>query len=261
MPTVSTNRTRLHYEIHGVGDPLLLIHGLGSSTRDWEFQIPEFSRFYQVIAVDLRGHGLSEKPPGPYSIPMLAADVLGLLRILETNAAHVLGISLGGAVAMQLAIDSPRAVRSLTIVNSSPEFIARTIRQRIMIWERLVVSRLLGMRRLGELLTRRLFTKPEHAHLRRTFAARFAENDKRSYLTALHALIGWSAVPRLHSIQCPTLIVGGDHDYLPLSKKEEHTRMIPGARLVILKDSGHALPAEKPAEFNRTVLDFLAGHS
>jgi pimeloyl-ACP methyl ester carboxylesterase len=72
MPTIPVNDTHLYYEIHGEGQPLLLIHGLGSSTRDWELQVPEFAKSHRVITFDLRGHGRSDKPAGPYSMAMFA---------------------------------------------------------------------------------------------------------------------------------------------------------------------------------------------
>lgn len=260
MPEVRSNGATLYYEIHGTGQPLLLIHGLGSSTRDWEYQVPEFSKSYQVITFDLRGHGRSDKPPGPYGIPMFAADAAGLLEALKIGPAHVIGLSLGGAVAFQMAIDTPHRVRTLTVANSTPEYVVRSLKDRIMLWQRLLISRWLGMRILGEVLTRRLFVKPEHAQLRRKFVARWVQNDKRAYLDTLRAMIGWSVVPKLDSIKAPTLIVASEHDYSTVSQQEIHVARIPGAQLVVIPDSRHALPAEKPDEFNRVVLEFLARH-
>src|SRR5690349_9844570 len=120
MPTVQVNSIRLYYEIHGTGQPLVFIHGLGSSTRDWEAQVPEFSKSYQVVTFDLRGHGRSGKPAGPYSMAMFSADLADLLETLDIAAAHVVGLSLGGAIAFQFALDDPARVRTLTIVNSGP---------------------------------------------------------------------------------------------------------------------------------------------
>ena len=114
------NDIQLYYEITGQGQPLLFIHGLGSSTRDWEAQVSPFAANYQVITFDLRGHGRSDKPPGPYTLPLFTADTAGLLKALGLDAAHVVGISLGGGIAFQLALDYPELVKTLTIVNSAP---------------------------------------------------------------------------------------------------------------------------------------------
>lgn len=111
----------LYYETHGDGAPLLLIHGLGSSTLDWAPQVAHFSERFRVITLDVRGHGRSDKPPGPYSVPIFAGDLVELLDALHIESAHLAGISMGGMIAFQLAVDAPQRVRSLTIVNSGHE--------------------------------------------------------------------------------------------------------------------------------------------
>ena len=83
MSTMKVNDIDIFYEIHGEGEPLLLIHGLGSSSRDWEYQIPQFSKMYKVITIDLRGHGKTSKPKGSYSIRGFADDVALFLEALN----------------------------------------------------------------------------------------------------------------------------------------------------------------------------------
>lgn len=85
MPKIQSNGINLYYEIHGEGQPLLLIHGLGSSARDWEMQVDEFAKSFRVITLDLRGHGQSDQPRGPYSLSMFAADTVGLLKGLGSS--------------------------------------------------------------------------------------------------------------------------------------------------------------------------------
>jgi 3-oxoadipate enol-lactonase len=261
MPTVQTNGVNLYYKTTGQGQPLVFIHGLGSSTRDWEIQVAEFCSAYQVITFDLRGHGKSDKPAGPFSMEMFAADTAGLLKALGVGPAHIVGLSLGGGVAFQLAVDSPAMLRTLTIVNSAPEMIVRSLSDRVAIWQRLAIVRLLGLRKMGEVLGNRLFIEPEQAELRQIFAARWAENDRRAYLAALRAMIGWSVSERLGSITCPTLVLAADEDYTPASAKEEYTAQIPHAQLVIISDSRHATPVERPQQFNAALREFLTRHS
>ena len=261
MPKIQSNGINLYYEIHGEGQPLLFIHGLGSSVRDWEFQVTEFSKSYKVITFDLRGHGQSDKPAGPYSMAMFAADVTGLLRGLGIDRAHVVGLSLGGGVAFQLAVDSPSMLKSLTIVNSTPELLVHSFKDQLMVWQRIAIVKLLGMKKMGEVLSKRLFIKPEQEDIRQTFVTRWAENDQRAYLHAMRALVGWSVSARIGSISCPTLIIAADQDYSPISDKEEYTARIPGAQLVIIPDSRHATPVEHPEEFNLVLKKFLAEHS
>lgn len=260
MPKIQSNNINLYYEVHGDGQPLLFIHGLGSSERDWELQVPEFSKTYQVITFDLRGHGQSDKPAEPYSISMFASDTAGLIKALGVESAHVVGLSLGGGVAFQLAIDSPALVRTMVIVNSAPELVVRNFKDRLGIWQRFAVVRLLGMRRMGEVLSKRLFPKAEQAHLRMTFVERWAENDSRAYQNAMRAMIGWSVMDKLGSIRCPTLVVSADQDYTPVVLKEAYTKSIPNAQLVVIPDAHHATPVEQPEKFNAALKDFLTKH-
>lgn len=260
MPTIHANGIELYYERAGAGLPLLLIHGLGSSSRDWELQVAAFAPAYQVITFDLRGHGRSQKPAGPYSIAQFAADAAGLLRGLQIEAAHVVGLSLGGAVAFQLAVDAPTLARTLTIVNSAPAWVPRSLGDRFKIWQRMVIVRLLGMRKMGEVLSKRLFIKPEQAEIRQTFVERWAENDPVAYRAAMLALFGWSVADRIGGIRCAVLVVAADEDYTPVALKEAYTAQMPHARLVVIPDSRHATPVEQPEAFNQALSDFLAAH-
>jgi 3-oxoadipate enol-lactonase len=257
MPTLDVNGIRLHYEVTGRGTPLLFLHGLGSCCQDWEFQVAEFSKDYQVITLDLRGHGQSAKPRGPYSMLMLASDAAGLLRALGIDAAHVVGLSLGGGIAFQMAVSFPALVKSLVIVNSAPDAKIRTLRQRLVVAMRFAMVRLLGLRTVGKALSKKLFPGPDLAGVRADFMERFVRNDRDSYLAALRALIGWSVSSQIESITCPTLVIAADNDYTPVAMKEAYVAQIPGAQLVIVPDSRHALPVEKPQRFNAVLRAFL----
>ena len=107
MPFFDNDDCQLHYEEYGHGAPLLLVHGLGSSTRDWEYQIPELARHYRVIALDMRGHGRSDKPRERYSIQGFAEDVAALIEHLQLPPVHLVGISMGGMVGFQLLAQQP----------------------------------------------------------------------------------------------------------------------------------------------------------
>lgn len=257
MPKIRVNSVELHYETAGQGEPVLLIHGLGSSVRDWENQIGELARSYRVIACDVRGHGRSEKPAGPYSVQQFARDMAGLQQALDAGPAHICGISMGGMIAFQMAVDFPDLVRSLVIVNSGPEMILKRPSQRALIGLRFVIVRCFGMRAMGKTVAKALFPDPEQKHLRETFIDRVAENDPRAYLDSIRAINGWSVMDRISGIRCPVLILASDHDYTPVEMKREYASLISGAAVTVLRDSRHAAPLDQPAEFNRAVLDFL----
>jgi 3-oxoadipate enol-lactonase len=261
VPTANLGDIRLHYEASGAGERLLFVHGLGSSSRDWENQVPYFSERYRVVTPDLRGHGKSDKPPGPYSIPLFANDIAELIRTLDLGPSHVVGISLGGFVASQLAVDHPDLMRSLVVVNSAPELPADTFRERLRTKKELLLRRLIvqlfGMRTLGRFLGKKLFPKPEQTDLKSTFVERWAENDPRVYLYTLAAISRWSVRERLSSIRCPTCVVSGERDFLPMSLKQEYIAKTSNAELVVIPDSGHLTPVDQPERFNEALMSFL----
>ncbi|TFG15374.1 MAG: alpha/beta fold hydrolase [Promethearchaeota archaeon] len=258
MPKKHILDININYEIKGEGQPLLFIHGLGSSLRDWEDQIPIFSKKYKTIAIDLRGHGGTDKPKGPYSISLFAKDIAELLKTLKFEPVHVVGISLGGAIGFHLAIDYPELTKSLVVVNMSASLPIETFKEKQMFLMRILIVKLLGMKKMGEVLAKRLFIKPEQQNSRDKMASRWAENDKKAYLSALKTLKNWSVLDRLPQIKCPTLIVSADEDYTPLDTKKEYTKLIPNAKLVVIEDARHAVTVEKPEEFNSILMDFLS---
>lgn len=259
MAKAEANGIKLYYEIHGTGEPLLFIHGLGSSARDWEAQAKFFSADYRVILVDLRGHGQSDKPKEEYSILQFSADVHVFLDVLEIESAHVVGLSLGGVIALQFALDHPHRIRSLVPVNSFVELPFQTFSEKMEIWKRNTIVSLLGMRKMGKLLAGRLFPKDDQEELRDVFIERWAENDKQSYLSAFKSMVGWSVRDRLGELDVPVLVLSAEHDYISIAAKAEYVSDMPGAELVVIEDSHHGLPAEKPEEFNHAVTGFLNG--
>jgi len=261
MPLIQVDQTRLYYESSGQGEPLFFIHGLGSSIRDWENQLPYFAEHYRVVALDLRGHGKSDKPPGPYSSQLFANDIAELIRSLDIAPAHIVGLSLGGFIACQLAADHIGLVRSLVVVNSVPGLPRDKFRDRLRITSTLslrrIIVRFLGMRALGRFLGKKLFPRVEQMKLRQTFIERWAENDKQAYLSSLATVSGWDLEDRLGSITCPTCLISGEHDFFPLALKRDYVEKMPDARLVVIPNSGHATPMDEPERFNAAVMDFL----
>ncbi len=257
MPLIKANGIDLHYEVTGQGTPLLFIHGLGSCAEDWEYQVTEFARDHQVITFDFRGHGRSQGPKGPYAMKMLAGDAEALLRALGVGPAHVVGVSLGGGIAFQLAVSAPKLVKTLCIVNSGPEGVFRTFKQRLIVWKRFAMVWLLGLPKMGRAIAEVLFPGPEQTHARATFVERFSRNDRQAYIDTMHAFLGWSVLSEIGGIQCPTLFITAEFDYTPAAIREAYVAKMPNARLVVIPDSRHGLPMEKPAEFNAALRTFL----
>jgi 3-oxoadipate enol-lactonase len=257
MGVLTRSDCDIHYEVQGSGPALLFIHGLGSCQLDWEKQVDAFRDRFMVITSDLRGHGRSGRPRGPYSIATFAEDQIALLRELGVASADVVGLSLGGAVAFQLALDAPELVRKLVIVNSDPDFVLRTLAQRLFVWQRTAMIKWLSFERMGKLVAAKMFPGPDQEEVRRIFVERYARNEKGPYLDSLNALFGWTIADRLDELRCAILVVAADQDYSPLSRKQAYVAKLAVAKLVLIEDAGHATPMERPGRFNAVLRDFL----
>jgi 3-oxoadipate enol-lactonase len=252
----------LFYEDAGCGEPILLLHGLGGSAADWVPQIEALAPRYRAIAIalDVRGSGRSRdlrRPGGPFSVRQFSDDAARLLNHLGAVPAHVVGLSLGGMIAFQLAVDHPRCVCSLAIVNSLPAVVLRTRSQRLTLWLRLGVARWFGPAGMARLRVRRLFPRPEQAPLRRRFLENMARNEKRAYVASQRAVVGWSVLDRIGAIEAPVLVVASERDYWPVAVKEAYARRMQRAEVAVVAGAGHALPIESPERFNRMLVAFL----
>ena len=259
MPIFETDDAKLFYEDAGHGEPVLLLHGLGGSTADWAPQVEALAPRYRVLALDVRGSGRSRdlrRPGGPFSVQQFADDAARFLDQLDATPAHVVGLSLGGMIAFQLAVDHPRCVRTLTIVNSVPALVPRTLAERLRLGLRLGVARLFGPAGMARLLVRRLFPRPEQAPLRRRFLEAMARNDKRAYLASQRALVGWSVLDRIGAIEAPVLVVASERDYWPVADQEAYARRMQRAEVAVVADAGHALPIEAPDRLDLSINNF-----
>jgi len=264
MPIIRVNGADLFYEESGSGEALLLLHGLGSSTLDWEPQIKAFAPHYRVIALDARGSGKSrdvDHPAGPFSIKQFAADAAAVLDRLGASPAHVAGLSMGGMIAFQLALDFPKSVKTLSIINSGPRLVPQGLKEHYAIAVRKFVSRFLGPKAWGKVLAPKLFPRADQEALRQRFIERMAMNDRDAYWASLKALIGWSVLDRINTIDAPTLIVHSDQDYTALPVKESYTKLMPNAQIVVVKDARHTLPIEEPEKLFPVLHEFLERHT
>jgi len=258
MPHVEINSNITHFESVGRGDPILFIHGLGSSARDWERQVDVFAESYQVVTVDLRGHGQSGKPDGSYSIEQFSNDVAGLISHLGLRPVTVVGISLGGMVAFQLAANHPGLLDKLVVVNALPDNVLLQ-KERGQIRTRKLIVRFLGLKRMGKILGERLFPEEGMEAERLLMARRWAENDKRAYQSSFQAAVDWPGVTgRLDGFDRAMLMISSDEDYVPLEAKQTYLDAMPAMEHVVIENARHAVPMERPEQFNTVLAGFLA---
>jgi pimeloyl-ACP methyl ester carboxylesterase len=149
----------------------------------------------------------------------------------------------------------------MVIVNSGPDLTLRTRMQKIEFLKRRLIVRILGMRKMAEILAGRLFPEKRQEDLRREMARRWAQNEKNAYINSVQALKDWSVSKYLGDIRCPTLVISADQDYTPVSYKESYVRKMPHAELVAISNSRHATPLDQPEIFNEIVSEFLMKHS
>lgn len=257
---VKVNGVALHYEITGQGEPLILIEGLGTATWLWWKQVPELSRHFRVIAYDLRGSGWSDKPDEPYSIPMFADDLAGLMDALRIKQAHVLGISLGGYVAQEFAIRYPDKVKRLVLCSTTtngpstippnPEVIIA------------LMTPVAGKDDLRDRVALSLSPGYATAHpsdVEKMIAWRL-DNPQPAYAynRQLMSAVGWTSEGRLGQITMPTLVLAGSEDrVVPPQNADVLAAGIPHAEKVILQGAGHLINVEQPEKFNKEVIRFL----
>ena len=258
MPTLPVNSAQIFYQEAGDGDPLLLLHGLGSSSDDWWFQTSAFAPYYRLILPNLRGHQQSSPLRGPTSIFTLAADIAQLMDALGIAQAHVLGLSLGGMVAQLLAIHFPQKVRQLILVNTFAHLRPTSLREAYTLARRVVVSKYLPPKTTASIVAHDLFPRPDHVALRDEVLNRISVNDVASYRYLVDAIRRFDSRPQLDRIAAATLLITGDRDaVVPRGCQQQLVRGIRKIQWHIVRDSGHATPVDQSEEFNRVVLRFL----
>ncbi|HJX61619.1 MAG TPA: alpha/beta fold hydrolase [Dehalococcoidia bacterium] len=273
MPHVDTNGIVTFYEDAGQGPPVVLVHGHSADLRLWDLQVPALSEAgYRVIRYDVRGHGRSSVPPSGYTWQNYALDLHDLLDRIAVPRAHVAGLSMGGGIALQFALDFPERVSSLVLVDStlpgfdySPEYGGA-------IEELVAAVRAEGPRAAFERLwlTHPLFDGvrrfPERFELLQTMALAYAAADyldetphappERQAVDRLGPSVGRPVGPELRA---PTLVMVGELDIPDFQIiAEVLAGNIAGARLQVIADSGHVPPLEQPQAFNQALLEFLA---
>lgn len=249
-----------HLDLNPEASPaVVFLHGLGASGASWQFQIPAFlGAGYRLILPDLRGFGRSPYP-GVTSIPAMAADVHELLLHLNIPKTHLIGISLGGAVALQFALDFPAGVDRLALANTFARYRPKHPGVWLYMLWRMALVHTVGLDVQARIVANRIFPHPHQADLREHLREQIRRSDPRGYRAALRALGRFNVQPRLGEIRCPTLVLTSEQDTtVPIEVQCELARGIPGARQIRFPESGHALSADQPEAFNAAVLAFLA---
>jgi pimeloyl-ACP methyl ester carboxylesterase len=261
--TTASDGTRLHYEVHGSGEPVLLVMGLGSNAYGWDRTIPWLSQRYETIAFDNRGVGRSDVPAGDYTIERMAADAAAVLDAVGHATARVVGASLGGMIAQRFALAHPERLRSLLLICTTPGG-AKHVPASAEVFKALLTPdpdpAALYRRNAWFLYGDETRTRhPERIEEDLVSRMRIP-TQPAGYLGQLRAAMAHDACNELGTIRVPTLVVHGDADLLvPTPNGRVLAECIPGAELVLVPGAGHMLQADAGDAVREAVLAFLAG--
>ena len=245
------------------GSPaVLLLHGLGANSASWQLQMPALlDAGLRPLALDLPGFGRS-RLAGRWSIASLAGAAARLLEVLDTGPAMVVGISMGGTVALQFGLDYPHLARKLVLVNTFANLRPAQPGGWLYFAWRFLLVHTLGLETQAQFVARRIFPGSEQEFLRQELVAQILTADPRSYRAAMRALGLFDARGRLGTVRMPVLVVTGERDTtVPLRAQHDLVKGLPGACQVMVKDAGHAVSVDQPEAFNLALLDFILERS
>ncbi|MCS7126033.1 MAG: alpha/beta hydrolase [Aigarchaeota archaeon] len=266
MPYINNE---IYYEVFGEGRALILIHGAWASHEWWRMQIPEFSKYYKVIALDVRGHGKSVKLEKPTTVEKLAEDLDLLLKHLNIEEVALAGWSMGGMIATQYYFMHPEKVKALIMLASRlfkrPKMLMEAY---LRVWREMLTMFMDFADFEGfessryEDLVRREIEKTFHPNtpqeVKEWAIKDLTENRRREYLNLVKTLSKYDASKKLREIKVPTLIMAGDKDdRVPLDYVRRAKEMIPNSKLIILEGYGHYFLLEVPEIVNKEILEFL----
>jgi 3-oxoadipate enol-lactonase len=255
------NGARIHYERSGEGFPLLLIHAGIADSRMWEPQARAWAKRFDMIRPDLRGYGDSELPPAPYSMRL---DLVGLLDQLGIDRAHVIGCSMGGTMALDIAVEHPQRVERLVLVDSGVSGSNLGANDRALFAEVDAAEKRGDWDAVNRAEVRLWVDGPRRPEGSAPAAVRELVLDmngramRSDFASAPNQSLAPPAIGRLHEVKVPTLVVVGEED-LPHGHANADllTSKIPGARKAVIRGAAHLPSLERPDDFNGFVLDFL----
>jgi len=263
MAFVENQGARIYWDEQGRGDPVLLIMGLAYPSQMWYRTRPLLASRYRTLALDNRGIGRSDVPPGPYPIALMASDAAAVLDAAGVESAHVFGVSMGGMISQELALQYPARVRSLilgctaaggpTAVRAEPEATQMLMKREKMSPEQAAE---IAVPFIYDPATPRERIDEDIAIRRPWFPT------AAGYAAQLQGVFGWEAYTRLGQIAAPTLVIHGESDRLiPPGNANLIAERIPGAKLVMIPRASHLFFTDQPEVAHRAIMEFLAVHS
>jgi pimeloyl-ACP methyl ester carboxylesterase len=240
-------------------DSVILLHGLGAHSGSWVLQTPALHQAgFRTIAPDSPGFGHSTYPGGRTSINRFTTPIIALLDRVEIPRLTIVGISMGGTMALQIALDHPERVSRLVLVNTFAHLNITSPRLLPYLIMRFVLVHTLGLPSQAKAVAKRLFPYPDQEVLRQALIEQVNMAEPRAYRAAMRALARFDVRKRLREIQCNALVITGERDTtVPLETQSQMAQGISGARQVVIPAAGHGVTVEKPDAFNQILVEFL----
>ncbi|MBN1303574.1 MAG: alpha/beta fold hydrolase [Anaerolineales bacterium] len=239
---------------------ILFLHGLGADGSSWLPQLQAFSRAgYRPITVDLPGFGNSPYDGRGWTIKRVASELVELLDELKTGAVCLVGLSLGGVVAQQFAIDFPAMLQRLVLVSTFAVLRPENLSQWSYFIQRAAIVHLLGIKAQAEIVAGRVFPGDHQETLRRMVIEKISGSDPRAYRAAMRSLGIFDSRRKLARIKVPTLVISGEEDStVSPARQQVLVDGIPNARYVVIPNAGHAVNIDQHEMFNQAVLEFIS---
>jgi 3-oxoadipate enol-lactonase len=265
LATNSLDSDHLYYlDPHPENQPVIfLLHGLGTEASSWVYQMQALGDAgYRPIAPDLPGFGRSKFLSEKWSIRETAKVISSLADELGIERFHLAGISMGGTIALQMAIDFPEKIFSLVLINTFATLQPKKLNEAFYLLKRYFRARLRGAGSQAELTASRIFPKPEQEELRRELISHIRQTDPVVYRTAMRELGLFDARKRLKDIHLPSLVITGENDTtVPLENQHDLAAGIPDCRQVFIANAGHGAIIDQPDAINRKLVEFFNQHS
>jgi 3-oxoadipate enol-lactonase len=259
---VQNQGAKIYWDERGQGAPVLLIMGLGLPSDMWHRTRPLLEARYRTITLDNRGAGRSDVPSGPYSLATMASDAAAVLDAAGVSGAHVFGVSMGGMIAQEFAVQYPSRVRSLILGCTAPGG-PHAVRAEPAALQMLTSRATMTDEEFSDAVLP--FIHDAHTpreRIEEDLVIRRRWNPSvKGYLAQLQGIMAWEVYSRLQQVTAPTLAVHGETDRLvPPGNSRVIAGRIPNAKLVMIPRAGHIFTTDQPEPSHRAILDFLAAH-
>jgi len=261
MPHANNGANKIFFDSYGQGTPIVFLHPWTTNGYIWYFQIFPFARTNQVVVIDHRGHGRSDKPRSGYSIQEHASDVAAVLDTLKIDKAILVGNSIGGMIALQFNLDHPGRVIGNFILSSGTG-LGRGMPNEVRTAFTNNYEATFGAMLDGTVAAKSKRERPEIIEVMKSHflvESNFPRHVFDSSFADPNGVFNWDIKDRLSTIKAPTVVYAGEEDQgTPVAANKFLADNIPGAKLTVIKDAGHFCQLEKPLEFNAALKEFVS---